>query len=203
MKSPAHLYDKRYFDKWYRSAKHKVSGASALRRKAAMVVGIAEYYLERPIRTVLDVGCGEGQWQPALKKLRPKLSYLGIDPSEYAVRRFGRQRNLRQGTFAQLAEMELAETYDLVVCSNALYYIPAEELDLGLWALVPRIGGVAFLEAYDTQTPLTGDTKNMERRSAAAYRKLFKRHGLKSCGCHCYVGPPLADCVTDLENGGV
>lgn len=203
MKSPLDQYNKRYFDKWYRDPKHKVSTAGALRRKAAMVVAIAEYYLERPIRTVLDVGCGEGQWQPVLKKMRPKVQYTGIDPSAYAVKRFGKRRNLTVGTFGQLAELELAESYDLVICSNALYYIPAAELDLGLWALVPRIGGVAFLEAYDTETPLTGDTRNMERRNAAAYRKLFRRHGLKSCGSHCYVSPVLADCVTDLESGGV
>lgn len=202
MKSHGH-YDQRYFDKWYRDPKHKVSTAGALRRKAAMVVGVAEYYLEREIRTVLDVGCGEGQWQPVLRKMRPRVKYLGIDPSAYAVERFGKRRNLRQGTFAQLAEMDLAGSYDLVICSNALYYIPAEELEIGLWALAPRIGGVAFLEAYDTETPLKGDTRNMERRNAAAYRKLFRRHGLKACGSHCYVGEALAECVTELERGGV
>lgn len=203
MKSPLDQYNKRYFDKWYRDPKHKVSTVGALRRKAAMVVAIAEYYLERPIRSVLDVGCGEGQWQPVLKKLRPKVKYLGIDPSAYAVKRFGKRRNLVVGTLGRIAELDLAASYDLVICSNALYYIPAAELDLGLWALVPRIGGVAFLEAYDTETPLTGDTGNMERRNAAAYRKLFRRHGLKACGSHCYVGPVLAECVTDLERGGV
>lgn len=202
MKRSPRKFDQRYFDKWYRDPKHRVTTAAALRRKATLAVAMAEYYLERPIRTVLDVACGEGEWQPVLKRLRPKARYMGIDPSEYAVKRHGKARNLQLGTFEQLAEMDLAESYDLVICSNALYYIPAEELEIGLSALVPRIGGVAFLEAYDTKTPLTGDMRNLERRSAADYRRLFRKAGLMACGTHCYVGPILAESVTELEAGG-
>ncbi len=29
----------------------------------ALAVAVAEYHLERPIRTVLDIGCGEGAWR--------------------------------------------------------------------------------------------------------------------------------------------
>ena len=43
--------------------------------------------LERPIETVIDVGCGEGPWRAALRRIRPKARYVGLDPSEYAIRR--------------------------------------------------------------------------------------------------------------------
>jgi hypothetical protein len=45
-------------------------------RKVALAVASAEYYLERPIRSVLDIGCGEGAWRAPLLKLRPKVEYL-------------------------------------------------------------------------------------------------------------------------------
>jgi len=195
-------YDKRYFDKWYRHPKHRVSTQAPTARKAAMVVGIAEYYLERPVRSVLDVGCGEGQWKAILQRLRPCLRYQGIDASAYAIARYGRSRNLQLGTFGQLPDLKLAPSYDLIICSNMLYYVPAEELGRGLSALVAHLGGVAFLEAYASDDALEGDTKALQKRDAAFYRRLFRRHGLVPCGSHCYVGPELAGMVTTLERGG-
>ena len=72
-------YDREYFDRWYRGA--GLGGPQRLARKVALAVATAEYHLERPIRTVLDIGCGEGAWRAPLLKLRPKLDYLGFDSS--------------------------------------------------------------------------------------------------------------------------
>lgn len=195
-------YDQRYFDKWYRDPAHRVSTPAATARRANLALALAEYHLERPVRTVLDVGCGEGQWKAALERLRPRVRYEGIDASEYAVARFGRARNLRLGTFAQLpALLALTPSYDLIVASNMLYYVDREDLERGLPALVARLGGVAFLEAYPTDIDLEGDTHDLDRRDAAFYRDLFRRHGLVPCGSHGYVGPALADRITALERG--
>src|SRR5687768_10367650 len=74
-------YDQAYFERWYRDpAKkdHAVGSTARLARKVALAVATAEYHLERPIRTVLDIGCGEGAWRAPLLKLRPKASYLGF-----------------------------------------------------------------------------------------------------------------------------
>ncbi|MEO6846534.1 MAG: class I SAM-dependent methyltransferase [Chthoniobacterales bacterium] len=203
MTTSRNRYDKHYFDKWYRDPTHRISMPGATRRKAALALAVAEYYLERPLRTVLDVGCGEGQWQPILKSLRPGIRYTGIDSSEYAVGRYGKRRGLRIGTFSELATLNLAAEYDLIICSDALYYISSRELDRGMRGLVSRMGGVAFLEAYATTDSVLGDTSTVARRPAAFYRRLFKRHGLVSCGPHCYVSHTLSGCVTSLERGSV
>ncbi len=194
-------YDKAYYDKWYRHPEHRVITATKTARKAHLALAVAEYYLERPVRTVLDVGCGEGQWQPVLKKLRPRLRYTGIDPSPYAVRRFGKRRHIVQGSFGNLPD--LADSYDLIICSDSLYYIPDDELIMGLHILAPRLAGVAFLEAYPQEADLRGDTSGMHPRSAAFYRKIFRNAGLRPCGSHCYVGPPLHGAVTALEYGAL
>lgn len=197
----AHRYDQAYFDKWYRHPQHRVSTPALTKRKAALALSVAEYYLERPVRTVLDVGCGEGQWQPALTRLRPGLRYTGVDSSEYAARRFGRSRNLLRGSFGDLAVLDLPPSYDLIVCSDALYYVSREELTLGLGVLAKHLGGVAFFEAYATGEALKGDIRKLEKRTPEFYRRLFRKHGFISCGSHCYVGAQLAGQVTALERG--
>ena len=70
------LYDREYFDRWYR--RQGIGGASRLAGKVALAVATAEYHLERPIRNVLDIGAGEAAWRAPLLRLRPKLHYLGF-----------------------------------------------------------------------------------------------------------------------------
>ena len=192
-------YNRAYFDKWYRHPGHRVVTPAKTSRKARLALAVAEYYLERPVRSALDVGCGEGQWQPVLKKLRPRLRYTGVDPSPYAIKRFGKRRHLLPGSLGNLPE--LGGPYDLIICSDSLYYIPDDELIMGLHVLTPLLGGVAFLEAYPQEAGLRGDTSGMHPRSADFYRRIFRDAGLRACGSHCYVGPPLYGSVTELEYG--
>lgn len=203
MSSSFERYDQRYFDKWYRHPAHRVSTTASAARKAALALSVAEYYLERPARTVLDVGCGEGQWQPILKKMRPGIRYTGIDPSEYAIKRFGKKRNLKLGGFGNLGQLRLAMSYDLIICSDILYYVSRAELAAGIPELAARLGGIAFFEAYASDEALKGDTRTMEKRNTGFYKKLFRRNGLVACGPHCYAGQVLREMVTDLERGSV
>lgn len=194
-------YDAAYFRTWYRDTASRVSTAASAARKARMALGVAEYYLEAPVRSVLDVGCGEGQWAPVLRKLRPGIRYRGIDASAFAVQKWGAKRNLTLGTFAELPTLLDETRYDLIVCSDMLYYVPTRELVAGLAVLAARLDGVAFLEAYTDADAIEGDTANWERRDAAAWRRLFRGAGLVPCGPHCYAGPPLASMVMQLERG--
>lgn len=194
-------YDKAYFDRWYRDPLTRVKSPASIRRKAALALSVAEYYLERPVRSVLDVGCGEGNWLPALRSLRPRVRYLGIDSSRYAVDRFGTSRGIRFGTFGTLEECNLEESYDLVICSDALFYLTLEELKLGLHSLARRTRGVAFLELYTAADSLTGDFPKEGLRTASFYRRLLRHHGFLSVGSHCYLGPDIASHAMEMERG--
>jgi SAM-dependent methyltransferase len=96
-------YDADYFQRWYRDG--GIGGRQRLTRKVALAVATAEYHLERPIRSVLDIGCGEAAWRAPLLKLRPRTRYLGFDASAYAVARYGRSRNLHLAKFADFAQL--------------------------------------------------------------------------------------------------
>lgn len=195
-------YDQAYFDRWYRHPRHRVKSDDALVRKVRMVLALAEWYLEHPVRSVLDVGCGEAPWFPVLQLLRPKASYLGLDPSPYAVQRFGRTRNVRLCRFGELAQQRFERPVDLLVCADVLHYLPSRELDRGLPALAELCGGVAFIEAFAREDDAVGDDDDFKRRPAAFYTTRLRGTGLRPLGSHCWLSPALAGQVTALELPG-
>lgn len=190
-------YDRAYFDRWYRGRDRHA--ASDLARKAAMAVAVAEHHWGRPLRSVLDVGCGEGAWRAPLLKLRPKLHYFGIDASDYAIARFGARRNLHYGRFADLAALQLAAPVDLLVCSDVMHYLPDDELRAGLGEFARLCDGAAYLEVQAEGDDIVGDFQGLARRPAAWYRRAFARAGFVACGSHLYLGENLAARATALE----
>ncbi|MFI4968834.1 MAG: class I SAM-dependent DNA methyltransferase [Lysobacterales bacterium] len=195
----AKQYDRAYFEKWYRDPRHRVGSHAALARKVGMVVHLAEFYLARPLRNVLDVGCGEAPWRAVLKRLRPGIEYRGLDASAYAVARYGRSRNVGLATFGQLGELRFDARFDLIVCSDVLHYVAAPELKRGLAGLVEMLEGMAFLEVFTARDGATGDTRGFIARAPAWYRARFVAAGLLPCGSQAYLGPRLMRSVAALE----
>jgi SAM-dependent methyltransferase len=192
-------YDRRYFDRWYRHPAQRVSGRQVLERKVRLAVAVAEYYLGRPLRSVLDVGCGEGAWRAPLLRLRPGLHYRGIDPSEYAVQRFGRRRNLQQVRFGQLEHLRFGPPVDLLVCSDVMHYVPTPELRRGLAGFAELCSGIAFLEVFTREDDPDGDREGFIGRREAWYRRAFADAGFVACGSHCWLSPALRDEAAALE----
>ncbi|RAP57568.1 class I SAM-dependent methyltransferase [Oleiagrimonas sp. MCCC 1A03011] len=192
-------YDRAYFDKWYRDPRHAGVPPAVLKRKVALALAQAEFYLGRPVRNVLDVGCGEGPWRAVLRRMRPGIDYRGLDPSPYAVQRYGRSRRIGLASFGQLAELRFEEPFDLIVCADVLHYMPAAEVRRGLSGFAELLRGMAFIEVYAKGDAIEGDQENFVARSAAWYRRAFAEAGLTPCGSHGYLGPELAGTATALE----
>ncbi|MBA8682346.1 class I SAM-dependent DNA methyltransferase [Stenotrophomonas tumulicola] len=190
-------YDAAYFQHWYRRA--DIGGSARLARKVALAVATAEHYLERPIRSVLDIGCGEGAWRAPLLKLRPKVQYLGFDSSEYAVRRYGRTRNLHPASFGDFAWLRPCAPVDLLVCSDVMHYVPDRELRAGLAGVAELTGGTAFLETFTAEDAFDGDHEGFQARPARWYRRELGKHGLLPIGSHCWLGGELAGEASALE----
>jgi SAM-dependent methyltransferase len=197
-------YDRAYFDRWYRDPRVRVATAAAVARKVHLAVSIAEALLLRRVRSVLDVGCGEGAWRAPLEKLRPGIRYVGVDSSEYVIARFGKRRGIRLGTFGALGRIarSLRGPFDVIVCCDVLQYVPALELNTGLRSVAKLLGGVAYLEAYTSGDAIEGDKRAWHHRSAAEYRRAFGGAGLTSVGMHCWVGDELRSTAAELERAG-
>jgi SAM-dependent methyltransferase len=194
-------YDEEYYQRWYHDPSRRVIKPAAVARKVHLVMGIAESLLERPVRSVLDVGCGEAPWRAHLLRARPNLRYVGVESSEYAVKRFGASRGIVQGSFGSLGDLDLAGPFDMVVVCDVLHYVPTVELSPGLAAIASLLGGVAYLEAYTTADDIEGDKAGWNHRSPSAYLRHFGRAGLHHVGMHCYVGDDLAESTAALERG--
>ncbi len=193
-------YDQDYFDRWYRDPRHRVKSPLVLERKVAMTVAMAEYYLGHPLRSVIDIGCGEAPWRGFLKQLRPKLHYLGLDNSEYVVDRYGLARDIRLCRFGDLEHQRFDREFDLLVCSDVLHYMATKELLRGLSGfseLCP--GGFAFLELMCRGDKFVGDRDGFIARPAKFYRKAFADAGFSACGSHGYLSRPLREEASALE----
>ena len=196
---PPRRYDRAYFDKWYRAPGTRVRSRAELTRLVTFVVATAEYVLGRPVRSVLDVGAGEGNWLPVLRTLRPRIAYQGVDPSEYAVGRFGRRRNLLLGDVVSLDALPLADGYDLVVANGMLNYLAPDVLRAGLRQLVQRADGLLYLELFTGADDVGGDTHFATSYDAAWYRRVLRGAGLVGCGMHCYLRKELVSRLAELE----
>jgi SAM-dependent methyltransferase len=192
-------YDQAYFDRWYRDPRHRVNTPAGVRRKVRHSLGVAEVLLERPVKRILDIGCGEAPWRSHFLDERPKAEYVGIDSSDYVVERFGRTRGIRHGTFGTVGQVGLVGRFDLVVCCDVLQYVRAEELGPGLRALESMLDGVAYLEAFTNADELEGDKRLWHQRTPAWYRHAFRDAGLTAVGMHCYVGAQLRGATLALE----
>ena len=195
-------YDQVYFDSWYRGKESPIGSRSVLGRKVSHAVALTELVLDRPLRSVLDVGCGEGRWQPEVSKLRPGATYLGIDSSDYVVKRYGAKRNIRLGTFAEIEYHVFEEPFDLVVCSDVLHYLTRPEILAGLPALANALGGVALLEVFTRSDEIEGDMAGFKRRYMGAYLEMFSAVGLVPVGMQAYVADEMAADLDALDSPG-
>lgn len=196
-------YDAAYFERFYLDPKTRVLSPAERRRRVAATLAICERFLDRPLRSVLDVGCGLGLWGWELKRLRPRLRYLGIEPSAPATGRAVRSGlDVRQGEIADLDRLVGARTFDLVICADVLHYLEDAQVRAAVADLAARTHGLAQLEVLTNAEGVEGDLDDMKLRAPDWYRRLFRRHGLQACGLHLYLAPPLHDVPAALEGLG-
>lgn len=176
-------FDEDYYRRFYGDADTKVSDQREIDRLATFVKGYLDY-LQIPVRTILDVGCGVGHWQQACAKLWPKARYFGVEYSAHMCERFG----WHQGSIATLEpKRELGrETFDLVVCQGVLQYLDNRTAAAALANLSRWTDGALYLEALTTrdweencdQSVTDGQ---VHLRSGAYYRRRL-REDFQDCG---------------------
>ncbi|WP_169789052.1 class I SAM-dependent methyltransferase [Nonomuraea candida] len=120
---------RRYFDWWHRSPdpwKLSTDGYEQHKYRSTL-----EQLPPRPYRRIIEVGCAEGVFTQALAAAYPEAEITGVDVSERALERArarvpddgGRVRFIQADILTHRAE----HRFDLVFCSETLYYLGRHE----------------------------------------------------------------------------
>jgi SAM-dependent methyltransferase len=180
-------YDREYYERWYRDPATRIASADLLERKVRLALSAADFMLGREARSVLDIGCGEGEWFSVLRRIRRGIAYTGVESSEYAVARFGRRRNIRLGSFGRLDQLGFRKPFDLIVCADVVQYISDRDLRRGLTVMRRLTAGVAYVETFAAEDSMVGDRDGWIDRPAAKIHRLFREAGLTHCGFYCWL----------------
>jgi 2-polyprenyl-3-methyl-5-hydroxy-6-metoxy-1,4-benzoquinol methylase len=108
------------------------TSASEIRKRAV----ILELISEQKFECALDVGCGLGHLTRKLASVCRQVS--GIDFSMEAIaqaRKFSRDDPQVSFQVADIRQLAGSRQYDLIVCSEVLYYLQSKELDAAMQRL--------------------------------------------------------------------
>ncbi|MFH1648701.1 MAG: class I SAM-dependent methyltransferase [Patescibacteria group bacterium] len=82
------------------------------------------------IKSVLDLGCGNGRFYQFISKKYPNIEYMGIDTNndllDEAREKYGNEKFLNLDIFSDFKEIK--DRYDLVVGFGVTHHIPDENL---------------------------------------------------------------------------
>jgi SAM-dependent methyltransferase len=172
-----------YYRRFYGDPHTRVNDAAAV-RALAQFVGAYLAYLDLPVRSILDVGCGVGHWRQAAAELWPRARYHGVEYSAHLCQRFG----WTQGSIVDLDVRAATgrDEFDLVVCQGVLQYLDDRAAAKALANLGRWCGGALYLEALTAadwrrncdRARTDGD---VHLRTGAWYRRRLDRR-FRACG---------------------
>ncbi len=142
-----------------------------------------------------------GRGPQRCRTARPRARYVGVDPSHYAIERFGRTRNLQLGGLGDLDDLDLRGPFDLIVCIDVLAYADDDEVRAGLAAIGRLLRGVALLEVFTSSDEFVGDIEHYRRRRPATYRRWFAEAGLERVGPNLFAGADVLPTLSVFERG--
>jgi SAM-dependent methyltransferase len=177
-----------YYKRYYNDAETRVIDLSEVRRLANFVSSYLDY-LQIPVASILDIGCGLGHWRTAAQELWPSAKYYGVEYSKHLCKEFG----WHEGSIVDLdpkAELGI-ETFDLVICQGVLQYLEDQPAKKALRNLARWSDGALYLEALTErdwhencdQSVTDGD---VHLRPGSFYReRLTKYFQICGGGVHC------------------
>ena len=172
-----------YYRRFYGDAETRVSDLGEIRRLGGFVAAYL-HYLQVPVRSVLDIGCGVGHWQRVASELWPRARYFGVEYSEHLCERHGWMRG--SITDFDPAEATGRETFDLVVCQGVLQYLDNRAAARALHNLGEWTDGALYLEAltardWQENCDRSVTDGDVHLRSASFYRRRLKPN-FQNCG---------------------
>jgi len=171
------------------------------RRIAALAEGVFSLaaWWRVPIRSVLEVGAGKGYWRDWLESTHPRVSYHGVDASEYACRRYGHEH-------ADLATWKPSRSYDLVVCQSVLQYPDDRAATKAIATMAEASRGLLFFDVptiadRDNVIDPASTDLDVHWRTGSWYRKRLSI-GFTEIGAGIWLSKKSTAVFWELERSG-
>ncbi len=191
-------FDRDYYRRYYFDPRTAVGSPQESRARARLIAAFLEHF-GVPVRTVLDAGCGIGQLRATLQRHLRRVTYVGLEASEYLCRRYGWK-------LGRIEDYRSATPFDLVICYDVLQYLDDRTAARALANLARLARGVLYFSAL-TQADWRDNCDrrrtdpNVHKRPAEWYRVRLRR-SFREIGAGFWIrrGAPLI--VWELERGG-
>ena len=169
--SPAR-FDSKYYERFYENPRTRVATPDALEPRVSFVAAYLRY-LDVPVRSVLDLGCGLGWWrQAALDAFGPRTRYVGVEVSAHLCAELGWE----EGSVVDWS----GAPCDLVVCQGVLQYLDDRSAERALANLARVTRRALYLEAltqedWDRNVDQKRTDGDVHLRPAEFYRRGLAR----------------------------
>lgn len=165
-------FDKAYYDRYYRNPATRVCSPREVQRQGEFIAAYLRY-LEVPVKSVLDIGCGLGRLLAAFRDAFPKARTVGVESSSYLCDALGWDKG-------SLPDYPTQRVYDLVICYDVLSYLEDDAAaraikTLGKLTRRALFFGALTMEDRELCDPVRTDT-DVYLRSNRWYRRRLGRH---------------------------
>ena len=189
-----------YYRRYYGNEQTRVTDLAEVRRLATFVAGYLQY-LQIPVTTILDIGCGVGHWRSVAEELWPDARYYGLEYSSHLCEKFG----WHEGSIVDLnPKAKLGRsTFDLVVCQGVLQYLSDRPAATALNNLARWCKGALYLEALTERDWLENCDQevtdgDVHLRPASFYRQRLGKN-FQECGGGVYCSHKADVALFELE----
>lgn len=196
--TPRSTFDRAYYERHYRDQLTRVGGPAAMRRLGDFVASYLRY-LEQPVASVLDFGCGLGHWRRVARRHFPRARYVGIEVSDYLCATYG-------WAHGSVVDWVAPAPADLVICHGVLQYLDAGAARRAIGNLARNCRGALFLEAltredWEHNCDQDRTDGNVFLRPAAWYRRALGPH-FRAVGGGLFLRPDSPAVLFELETCG-
>lgn len=166
-------FDRQYYERFYGGRSER---AAYRRDEGRLGAYVAAYlrYLGQPVKNVIDIGCGLGQWKGIIGKHFPKAHYTGVERSEYLCNKYG----WAQGS---AVDFRAPDPFDFVICKDTLQYLSAKEFRAAAENLAELCSGALYASVLTTEDWKANCDQSMTDarvylRTGNWYRKILARY---------------------------
>ncbi|MFZ9867149.1 MAG: class I SAM-dependent methyltransferase [Ilumatobacteraceae bacterium] len=187
-------FNKSYFDRYY--GKRPVRSLHEVAHLATAVHELATWW-GSPIRSVLEVGAGPGDWSNWYRTMQPNVRVTSVDVSEHACAIYGHQRR-------DIASWSPPKPFDLVICMDVLQYLDDINATRALRNLTKATRTYLYFDAlttFDAKHTVDRDATDLDAhlRSGTWYRQRLSR-SFKQAGAGLWVRKTSSVVLHELEH---